>query len=80
MIILNFFFSGFQLDRPITEIRVKILVPKFSMQMNTSTDLKVVLLSVKPRGSVIVNMGMCAVTRKSYISLIIIFLCRDRKS
>lgn len=54
----NFRSSGFPPDQPFSAIQLKCLIPKFSLQMNTNGDWKIVLLPIKPRGRVILNMGM----------------------
>lgn len=68
---INFFsLSGLHRDQPIREFHAKIVLPKVTLEFDKNDDLKIVLLSIKARGNVTINLGMYIACNISYVYFI----------
>lgn len=69
---LQFSFSGplHDLNQSPSEFQLKVFIPKLTIHTNTNEDWKIMLLSIKPRGNVIINMGMyiAVVVMRQYVT------------
>lgn len=50
-------------DLPASEIHLKVFVPQLVINIKTNEDLKIVLMSLKPRGTAHMLISMCIVLR-----------------
>lgn len=73
---MKFLLSGYQPGQSVSELQLKILMPNVTMVLNTSPVLKLILLTLKPQGSITMVMGMCVVACDTTLALPILTILK----